>query len=273
VLLDSQGSAVNMDWQNVCACAAPDHATALPPDTTASPAPHAEKRKTSGCMFCGAPLQYISEELKRTCVYCGQTTSANAICERGHFVCDACHAADAVVIIRRICESAEETDMIALMQRIRSHDGIPLHGPEHHSLVPAVILTAYRNLGGRVTPGMIDTAIHRGSQVMGGACAFTGICGAAAGAGIAFSMILDANPLTSQKRQQIMQSVQHVAQALAEIHGARCCQRDAWIALRKAAELSKTMLPIPLQANAPLRCKQSSLNPQCICAACPLFRP
>ena len=57
---------------------------------------------------------------------------------------------------------------------------------------------------------------------------------------------------------------------IAELEAARCCQRDSWLALKKAAELSQTMLPIVLQANADLRCQQMGINPTCIGSECPV---
>jgi len=52
---------------------------------------------------------------------------------------------------------------------------------------------------------------------------------------------------------------------------ARCCQRESWLALRKAAELSAALLPTPLLANAELACNQHQRNKQCIRKACRLF--
>ena len=43
-----------------------------------------------------------------------------------------------------------------------------------HNLVLrlAIILTAFRNLGGQVTPEMFRTDLSRGKALSGGACAF-----------------------------------------------------------------------------------------------------
>lgn len=50
---------------------------------------------------------------------------------------------------------------------------------------------------------MLETAVTRGSRVMGGSCAFAGACGAASGAGVALSLLLKANPLTPTQRRQV----------------------------------------------------------------------
>ncbi len=233
--------------------------------------PPATPRHATDCLVCGAPLRYLEVETPEPCAFCGMVLSANARCEQGHFVCDACHTRDAETFLEHICLSTTETDMIALLQEIRRHPSIPPHGPEHHMLVPGVILAAYRNLGGEVSPEMLRTALRRGQAVPGGWCAFTGACGAALGVGVAFSLLLGANPVKPGERRQVQQITQAVLKEQAAFAAARCCQRDSWLALRKAAELSRDYLPIALKADSPLRCTQARQNRECLGAACPLW--
>jgi Family of unknown function (DUF5714) len=222
-------------------------------------------------MVCGAPLQYREEECLARCQYCQAALPAAVFCEQGHFVCDACHTADSLAVIEHVCQNTSETDLIALLDEIRRHPAIRRHGPEHHVLVPAVILTAFRNLGGAVTPEMFRTAISRGQAVPGGACGSLGVCGAAAGVGIAFSLVLKANPLKPRQRRQVMGAVQAVLGELSSQDAARCCQRECWLALRKAADLSRELLPIPLQADALLVCRQGAESLDCLQSLCPLW--
>jgi hypothetical protein len=58
---------------------------------------------------------------------------------------------------------------------------------------------------------------------------------------------------------------------MTSLEAARCCQRESWLALRKAAELSRGLLPIPLQAVAPLTCHQGGDRPDCLQSRCPLW--
>jgi len=160
---------------------------------------------------------------------------------------------------------------VALLQEIRRHPTMPLHGPEHHALVPGIILTTYRNLGGPVTPEMIKTALRRGMDVAGGACAFLGLCGASAGVGAAFSLLLGASPVTPRERRLVKQITLQALQASALTIGARCCQQECWLALRQAAQVSGHYLPITLPAESPLPCRQWQQNQECLGAACPLW--
>lgn len=266
-LLDNHGFVSNMDIGDSCC--------SLPPETLEKAADtqemaDASEKKAVDCMVCGAPLVYLEKEEEKRCSYCHQLLGANAVCEAGHFVCDECHAKDALKVIEHLCATTSETDMIALLQQIRNHPCIPVHGPEHHALVPGIILATYKNLGGGISSETVKNGVSRGSRVPGGFCGFFGACGAALGVGIAFGLILQSTPMKAAARQQIQSATQQCLADIAELEAARCCQRDSWLALKKAAELSKTMLPIVLQANADLRCQQMEINPTCIGSKCPV---
>jgi MoaA/NifB/PqqE/SkfB family radical SAM enzyme/SAM-dependent methyltransferase len=268
--LDERGEVTNISIEPCLSCA-------CPPETRAEPTSQlvqlttAAERHMADCMVCGAPLTYPDGERLTDCSFCGRALPANAVCANGHFVCDACHTRDELALIEQVCLATEETDLIGLMDCIRRHPSVPVHGPGHHALVPGVILSTYRNLGGRVSDELIRIGIRRGAQIAGGACGFFGACGAAAGVGIAFSLILKANPLKATERQVVQTVTLRVLERIAAFEAPRCCQRDCWLALRTAAELSAQYLPSPLRADTPLPCWQSDRNAECIAERCPLW--
>ena len=262
--LDGAGMVTNLDIGDSCCCAVP------PEKRDAAPQPETG-RMDAGCMVCGKPLVYGHLPQAVTCVYCGIQKEATAVCEDGHYVCDACHAEDALSLMRRVLMDTREPDMIKLFAEVRNHPAIPVHGPEHHSLIPAVVVAAYGNTTGTgVNPLLLDAAISRGQDVPGGACGFWGVCGAASGVGIGFSVILEATPITPKRRQAVQAAVGNVISRIAEFEAGRCCQRDGWVALKAASELSKEVLGVHLQAEEILSCTQKSKNPECIGRACPL---
>ena len=270
-VFNDHGEVTNLDMENTCACfTPPEQKTAIDADSQRLSIP--TPRQTQGCMVCGRPLAYSTRETEQTCIYCGQRGMANAVCENGHHVCDRCHAEDALDVITHLCLTSREIDMIALMKAIRHHPKVPLHGPEHHALVPGVILATYRNLGGPVTEETLRTGIGRGATIAGGHCAFMGVCGAAVGAGIALSLLLEANPVRGMERKKVQTAVQLILADIAGIEAARCCQRDVWIALRKTAELSGDLLPIRLMADADLICRQQAKNAECMGKGCPVLQ-
>lgn len=271
--LDETGSVVNVDLGDSCCCGvAPEDETSRPQENACC-APVSETpvvKMQSGCMVCSAPLKYLHAEAEHDCAFCGAKHAANAICARGHFVCDACHAEDALAVIEHLCRTTSETDMIELMRKIRSHPAVPVHGPEHHALATGTILATYRNLGGDLNDERIRSGILRGSKIPGGGCGLLGICGAASGVGTAVAVIMESNPLKGTQRQMAQLATQWALTSIAALDAPRCCQRDLWLALRAAEAFSAEMLPITLRARTPLRCEQAGENPQCMGASCPL---
>ncbi|HSK08500.1 MAG TPA: DUF5714 domain-containing protein, partial [Vicinamibacterales bacterium] len=267
-VLDAEGGVANIDMGGACACFVPP---ALPAAGVRPAAPRPVKiTDHEGCMVCAAPLEYLETSAPARCHFCGRSLATSARCARGHFVCDECHAEDAIDLIRTACAATTETDMVALVQRLRAHPAVPLHGPEHHALVPAVIVAAARNAGMRLDDGHLETAIARGRTIAGGACGLMGACGAAIGAGVGFAVILGSNPYLGDRRQAVQQLVGRALARVAAFDAARCCQRDCWLALQEASASSEDLLGVHLPAVAPLTCGQVASNGECLGAACPL---
>jgi len=228
-------------------------------------------RHHAGCMVCGEEIGYLPREQDALCHYCGGRYKSNALCGQGHFVCDSCHQQDGLSAIRLFCAETKEQDMLALLAAIRRHPAIPMHGPEHHAMLPGIILATYLNRGGGIGREEVLAGIERGARVPGGVCGFWGNCGAAAGVGIAFSVLLAATPLTPGPRQQVQEITARVLGEIARTTGARCCQRETVTALKAAAEISRGLLPVPLLAEAEFVCAQSARNRECVGAACSLW--
>lgn len=272
LISNEEGAIINLNETAVCSCCTPETQTVSYDHTTDSVQKQKQHLHTTGCLICGAAIQYFHTGREMTCSICQRTFIANSCCENRHFVCDACHITNPMEVIREVCLTSSETDMIALMQTIRSHKRFPIHGPEHHAMVPAIIVTTYGNLSGNVTDEHILTALERGSKVPGGACGYMGVCGAAIGVGIGFSILIQASPLTPTPRQLVQDIVSKVLKDIAAFQAARCCQRDSYTALKAAEHISSSLLPIRLQAQAPLVCRQYMKNRECIGRACPLHK-
>jgi len=225
----------------------------------------------SDCMECGAPLVYEKHPSPRTCFFCGTTEKSNSVCKNNHYICDNCHQREAAAVIRHICLTSEEKDLLALFSTIHRHPAIPLHGPEHHSIIPGVILAVYRNNGGELDKKSIETGMERGRKIPGGVCGFWGGCGAAIGAGIAAAMIFNATPLTAKSRQMAQSFTAKILTAIGQIKGSRCCQRESWITLSQTAQLSEHYFGLLLPAEYKLRCSQYPDNKECIKVMCPLW--
>jgi len=98
------------------------------------------------CMVCGRELYYTSNlSVRSKCYYCGKEDITNVVCLNGHYVCDECHRKDILEIVERICAASESTDPVALSLSIFDLKQLHMHGPEYHSIVPAVLVSAYGN--------------------------------------------------------------------------------------------------------------------------------
>ena len=73
---------------------------------------------------------------------------SNATCVDGHFVCDRCHSLSANDLVEETCINSGSRDPLELARIIMNSDRVPMHGPEHHFIVPAVLLAAYSNIKG-----------------------------------------------------------------------------------------------------------------------------
>lgn len=262
--LNSEGAVTNIE-QAPCSCSPPSLRQIQPLEIPK------KVKFPRGCMACGTELVYNNQAQERTCHFCQSIELSNSSCRKNHFVCDTCHQEKGLKIIQHICLTSAKKDMIELANIIRSHPGMPMHGPEHHALVPGVILAAYKNSGGNISEKIIQTGIDRARKIPGGVCGFWGVCGAAIGAGIAASLILDATPLTARRRQLAQSFSAAILSAIAAINGARCCQRETWIALQETAKLSKKYFNLLLEAQKEVRCSQFTENKECIKKQCPLW--
>ena len=263
-VFDQQETIINVEQNVTCCCSNSPEVIQARSETGAH-------KSATGCMVCGQDLHYLPDARHAECFYCGRVYLSNALCVDEHFICDQCHSRDALKVVQSVCLNAHHEDMIALLQEIRTHPSMSMHGPEHHSMVPAIILSVYKNLGGDTSENDLLTALERGQTIGGGACSFLGICGAATGVGIAFSIILKANPYAGEKRQLVMNITRSVAERIAGYKAPRCCQRESWLALKAASDLSQKYLPVYLPAHKKIICTQSQLNKECIGSACPLW--
>lgn len=223
------------------------------------------------CMVCGKPLVYWEDARRLRCSICGREFEANCACEDGHFVCDSCHEAGANAFFLPYLLASSEKDPLRLFEQVVALPRVHMHGPEHHAIVPCVLLTAYRNNGGELD---LDKALHealrRGAQVPGGSCGYWGVCGAAAGAGIYMSVLLGSNPLHKEAWPFPIRLVSECLRVLADVGGPRCCKRTGRLSIEKAAELTAEWLGVEMPCGK-IVCSHFRQNRECLGPDCPYF--
>ena len=228
----------------------------------------------TGCLICGKELVYFETERDLVCMYCGETHSANASCVDGHFVCDRCHGSSANDLIERTCLQETGSDPLALAIKLMRSPQFHMHGPEHHFMVPAVLLAAWHNQSAGPQGDLakqLAQARKRAEIVPGGFCGFQGACGAAIGTGIFVSVITESTPTSKETWGLSNLMTAESLKAIAEPGGPRCCKRDSFLALLTAMEFMKVHFGATWQVEQPVICTFISLNKECIHRDCPFF--
>ncbi len=227
-------------------------------------------RGEGACLVCGKQLKYFETAQKMECVFCHKKFESYASCEDGHYVCDECHAARGVEAIMEFCKKSESKNPIEILQTIMETPYIYMHGPEHHIMVGAALLTAYKNAGGEIEfEEALAEMKSRGSNCPGGTCGFWGCCGAAVSTGMFMSILTKATPLTGKSWGMANRMTAKSLQAIGDIGGPRCCKRNAFTAVRMAVEFVKEELGVEMELPEKIICTYSDENKQCLRKACP----
>ncbi len=205
------------------------------------------------------------------CSICGEEKLSACACEDGHYVCDACHSAGLDVFFVPFLIQSGEKDPLRLLEQVMALPQVHLHGPEHHAIVPCVLLTAYHNSGGgNDLRADLSAALQRGRQVPGGICGYWGVCGAAAGAGIYWSVVTGSHPLNREAWGSPMLLTARCLERIGELGGPRCCKRTSRLAVREAAAFTAQRLGVEMPLSE-ISCSYTRENRECIGGACPFF--
>ena len=158
---------------------------------------------------------------------------------------------------------------ITLMQNPVVH----MHGPEHHFLVPAVLLAAYCNVTGQPDKKakLIATARERAGMIKGGSCGFMGDCGAAVGTGIFISLVTGATPLSRREWQQANLVVAKSLMTIALHGGPRCCKRNTFLAIQGAVAFTEENLGVKIPIDPKVSCMFYGMNKECRTTDCPFY--
>ena len=227
-------------------------------------------KSQDNCGVCGEPLIYGTEEVLRRCAFCGREYGALIYCPEGHYVCDDCHRREALDILREVLNSTTATSPIEILETVMSHPSVPMHGPEHHAMVPAVIVAAIKNAGYPVPEQAVEKALARGAEVPGGWCGFYGACGAAIGVGIAVSVLTGATPLTGGTRALANEATAFTLNRMLDGQP-RCCKRASRNALDAAVEFLDTRMGITLGKGQKVKCKYTGRNRECALEDCTYY--
>lgn len=96
------------------------------------------------------------------------------------------------------CVKEKETNPLAVFRHVAGQDFVRIHGPEHHVLDGACLLTALHNAGMEFDlEEMLQKLRREGLQMPGAMCGHWGVCGAVASVGAALALLEGTGPLTT----------------------------------------------------------------------------
>jgi len=223
------------------------------------------------CLICASPLEYLETDIPMECEICHKKENSKTRCVNGHYVCNACHTQGLDTIIG-LCTRETSKDPIAILEKMMTLPFCHMHGPEHHVMVGAALLTAYKNAGGDIDlHSALTEMMNRGKRVPGGACGFWGACGAGISSGMFISIISKSTPLANEPFALSHKMTAKSLEQIGEIGGPRCCKRDSFLSILAAIDFVRDHIGIEME-RPEVVCRFSAQNNQCIGKRCPFSR-
>lgn len=161
-----------------------------------------------------------------------------------------------------------------LINELMDIDGVIMHCPYHHYIVPAVLLTMAameKYLKADKLSEWLDTAEARAKEVPGGVCGNMGNCGASVGVGIFISVYTSASPLSVENWKLANELTGRCLIRVSSYGGPRCCKRTCYLSLSEAVPYINSRLGLNIKFNDAVICRYSELNKECLKMNCPYF--
>ena len=192
--------------------------------------------------------------------------------ERAVDLCSRLTLEEKAKFIIRDIRAEKGNNPAVIFKRIAEKEYISIHGPEHHVLDGACILTAFYNAGGNIDlEQSLERLSKEGLRMPGAMCGLWGICGAIASVGAALAIIDGTGPLSADGSWgEHMSYTSRAISEMGRVNGPRCCKRDAMIALKNAVEYINSHYDVRLDYEEQT-CEFSYKNEQCIRDRCPFF--
>ena len=171
------------------------------------------------------------------------------------------------------CLQEKSKNPVEIFYNIAHKDFVRIHGPEHHILDGAALLTAFYNSGGKIElASCLKEIMKRGLQMPGATCGMWGVCGAVSSMGATLSIIDGTGPLSiDDSWGKHMEFTSSALCSLSQVGGPRCCKRDAFLSFQKAIEHINKNYDVNLEVSD-IECCFSEKNEQCIKARCPFYK-
>jgi hypothetical protein len=176
-------------------------------------------------------------------------------------------------IITVYCMDSRSINPTSMARDIMKHSEMRMHGPEHHYLTAAVIVTAYCNEKDLVPEKteMLKKALFRTGTILPGACGLYGVCGDVQAVGAAISIILGVTPFSTDDLKVLNAITGKCQQRMAGHKGPRCCKRATFLNIYEAAKCMNSILKTGFIIEEAKTCEFSRLNESCSMGGCQFY--
>jgi hypothetical protein len=176
-------------------------------------------------------------------------------------------------LITEYCLESSSLNPLGLAYDIMKHEEMRMHGPEHHYLTAAVVITAYCNEKdlGAEKGEMLGKILYRTGAIPPGTCGFYGVCGAVLAVGATVSLILEATPFSKNELKVLNTITAKCQQEMARFEGPRCCKRATLLNVYTAAKCMNSMLETAFIIEKLRVCEFSQSNETCGMGECQFY--
>ncbi|MBN1821768.1 MAG: hypothetical protein JW833_13695 [Prolixibacteraceae bacterium] len=226
------------------------------------------------CYFCGNEKNITTGSEPQVCTYCQKEVKEKFICPEGHYICNECKQKENWQLIEDSCKNIITNDPVELATILMKAPQFKMHCPDHHFMVPAVLLSTYCKTvrKRKKLNDWLKVARNRAEKVPGGFCGTHGSCGAAVGSGIFMSTISGATPLSKIEWDLCNSTVSRSLMSMAQYGGPRCCKRVTYLTLTETTKVLKERLSVELHIPEKVECTFFDRNEaECLKEKCPFY--
>lgn len=180
--------------------------------------------------------------------------------------------------LREICmetrRAEESMSVTRMLTRLMDLEGLPMHCPYHHFIVPAALLTqsaVFEKRDVSELSAWLDLAEERAKTVPAGFCGECGTCGSAVGVGMFLSIYTGATPKSVENWQQANEITGICLQKIAAYPGPRCCKRTSFLAVNEGVPYLNEKLGLEFTVETDQSCTYHNRNAECLEGECPFY--
>lgn len=180
--------------------------------------------------------------------------------------------------LREICmetrRAEESMSVTRMLTRLMDLEGLPMHCPYHHFIVPAALLTqsaVFEKRDVSELSAWLDLAEERAKTVPAGFCGECGTCGSAVGVGMFLSIYTGATPKSVENWQQANEITGICLQKIAAYPGPRCCKRTSFLAVNEGVPYLNEKLGLEFTIETDPSCTYHNRNAECLEGECPFY--